>query len=92
MNKLSFWHKLAFIANCCWLLTWLMKYYTIFPKGDFQSTIIVTGLITANTVNFIVNLVTALYWQQKKLAGRVPRWLMIANFIFFIAQLYIFIK
>jgi hypothetical protein len=92
MDKLSFWHRLAFIANLCWLATWLMKYHTLLPKGDLQSTIIVTGLITANIVNFLVNLCTCIYWFRKKLAGKVPRWLVIINFIFLIAQLYIFIK
>ena len=92
MNRLSFWHKLAFIANLCWLLTWILKYYPIIPKGDFQSTIIITGLITANIVNFLVNLATCIYWFRKKLAGKVPRWLITINFIFLIAQLYIYIK
>jgi hypothetical protein len=92
MDKLSFWHRLAFIANLCWLTTWFMKYYTIFPKGDLQSTIIVTGLITANIVNFLVNLFTCYYWFRKRLAGKVPRWLLLANVVFFIAQLYIFIR
>ena len=92
MDKLSFWHRLAFIANLCWLATWFMKYHTLLPKGDLQSTVIVTGLITANIVNFLVNIVTCIYWFRKKLAGIVPRWLLVINFIFLIAQLYIFIK
>lgn len=92
MDKLSFWHRVAFIANLCWLITWSMKHYTILPRGDVQSTIIVTGLITANIVDFLVNLITGLYWLRKRLGGKVPRWLVITNFIFCIAQLYIFIK
>ncbi|HTL07080.1 MAG TPA: hypothetical protein VL307_02445 [Chitinophagaceae bacterium] len=92
MDKLSFWHKLAFIANICWVATWVMRYYAIIPPGDFQSTIIVTGLITAIIVNIIVNLITCVLWFQKKLAGRVARWLIILNFIFLIAQLYLYIK
>jgi len=92
MDKLSFWHRLAFIANLCWLAAWCMKYYTILPKGDVQSTVIITGLFTANIVNFIVNFCTCAWWFRKKLAGKVPRWLIIINFIFLIAQLYIFIK
>jgi hypothetical protein len=72
MNKLSFWHKLAFIANICWVATWFMKYYSFIPGGDLQSTIIVTGLITAN-VNVLVNGCTCIYWLRKRLAGKVPR-------------------
>ena len=92
MNKLSFWHRLAFIANICWVATWVMRYYAIVPAGDLQSTIIVTGLITAIIVNFMVNLVTCLHWFRKTLAGKVPRWLVIINVIFLIAQLYLYIK
>lgn len=92
MNKLSFWHKLAFIANICWLLTWLMKYYTIIPGGDLQSSIIITGLVIANIVNGIVNLWTGFLLSQRKLPADIPRWLMIANFVFLIPQLYLFFK
>jgi hypothetical protein len=92
MNKLSFWHKLAFIANICWLLTWILKYYVFIPKGDLQSTVIITGLVTANIVNGIVNLWTGFLLSQRKLPADIPRWLMIANFIFLIPQLYLFFK
>jgi hypothetical protein len=92
MNKLSFWHKLAFIANTCWLLTWALKYYEIIPKGDLQSTVIITGLITANIVNGLVNLYTGFLFSQSKLPDSTPRWLMIANFLFLIPQLYPFFK
>jgi len=92
MDKLSFWHKLAFIANLCWAATWVMTIHSFLPGSDLQSTIIVTGLITANIVNFLVNLATCIYWLRKQLAGKVARWLIIINFIFLIAQLYIYIK
>jgi hypothetical protein len=92
MNKLSFWHKLAFIANTCWLLTWLMKYFTVLPAGDLQSSVIITGLITANIVNGIVNLWTGFLLSQRKLPADIPRWLMIVNFVFLIPQLYLFFK
>lgn len=91
MDKLSFWHRVAFIANCCWLLSWVLKYYTFLPPGGMQSILIITGLVIANTVNFLVNAVTCAYWFRKQLAGRVPRWLVLINFTFLAAQLYIFI-
>jgi hypothetical protein len=92
MNKLSFWHKFAFIANICWLLTWVMKYYSIIPKGDLQSNVIIIGLVMANIVNGIVNLWTGLLLSQKKLPAGIPRWLMTVNFIFLVPQLYLFFK
>ncbi|MFT3934031.1 MAG: hypothetical protein QM726_10480 [Chitinophagaceae bacterium] len=92
MDKLSFWHKLAFIANICWVLTWLIRYNLFMPNKEIQSTIIVTGMLVAIVVNFLVNIVSGFYWSRKKLTGKVPHWLAIVNFIFLIAQLYIYIK
>jgi hypothetical protein len=93
MNKLSFWHKVAFIANICWLATWGIKYFSILPKGDLQSTVIITGLIIANVVNVIVNCCTGILLFQRKLpAAGAARWLMTVNFIFLLPQLYLFFK
>lgn len=92
MNKLSFWHKVAFLANVCWLATWGIKYYSILPNGDLQSTVLVTGLIMANIINLLTNLATAISFLRGKLSGAVPRWLLIANFLFLLPQFYLFFK
>lgn len=92
MEKLSFWYKLAFIANCCWLITLLLRYYNIIPGRELQSAIIVIGILLAPTVNFGIHAVAAWYWFRKTLGGRVARWLLLANLIFLLAQLYIYIK
>jgi len=91
MNKLSFWHKLAFIANACWLATWALKHYPL-PNGDIQSTIVVTGLVMAYVVNLFVNLWSVVLLLQHKLWGKAPRWLIIINFLFLIAQVYLLVK
>ncbi len=91
MEKISFWHKLAFIANLCWLATWLLKYYTL-PNGDIQSTIVVTGLVFAYVVNLIVNIWSVLLFFRHQLWGKAPQWLIIVNMIFLIAQAYFLIK
>lgn len=92
MAKLSFWHKVAFIANICWLLTWGIKYYDMVPDGDLKSTIIITGLLIANTVNFFVNLATGILLLGKRLPADIPRWLIIVNFLFLLPQFYLFFK
>lgn len=89
MSRLSFWHKLAFIANLCWLATWALRYYSM-PTGHIQSSVMVTGLITANIVNVVVNLFTGIQFLRGKLPPSVPRWLMLANFAFLLPQLYLF--
>jgi hypothetical protein len=93
MHRLSFWYRLAFIANCCWLATWVIKYYAFLPAGEIQSTIVVTGLITAYIVNIVVNIFTVILLFRGKLSGiAVPRWLLLANGLFLLAQLYLFFK
>lgn len=92
MEKLSFWYKLAFIANCCWLLTLLLRYYNIIPGRELQSTVIVTGILLAPLINIGVNGAAFVLWRQNKLAGRVRRWLLLTNLLFLLAQLYIYIK
>ena len=92
MHKLSFWHKLAFIANICWLLTWVMKYYNIIPSKDLQSTVIVLGLVVSQILNIIVNIVTGVLFVRSRMHGNVPRWLLMINFLFLLAQLYLYIK
>jgi hypothetical protein len=91
MNKLSFWHKLAFLTNICWLLAMAMKYVQLFPRqSTSESTLLITGLLLAYGVNGGVNICTGLLFSIRKLPGTVARWLIIANFLFLLAQLYLF--
>lgn len=92
MNKLSFWHKLAFITNVCWLAAWLLKYYTLISPGVLQSTILVNGLLLAYLVNIPLCLFTLFLVINKKLPAGLPRWLCLINGLFCITQLYILLK
>jgi hypothetical protein len=49
--------------------------------------VIITGLVTANIINFMVNMFAAFDLLRKKLAGKVPRWLLVINFVFLLIQL-----
>jgi hypothetical protein len=93
MNKLSFWHKLAFIANCCWLAAWAMRYKAFFPEGDVRSTVLVTGLVLSYGLNLLANgwaLILLLGGRLR--ANAIPRWLLIVNFLFLLVQYYLFFK
>jgi hypothetical protein len=92
MNKLSFWHKLAFITNACWLAAWLLKYYTIISAGVLQSTILVNGLLLAYMVNIPLCLFTLFLYIRKQLPAVIPRWLLIINGLFFLMQTYLLLK
>jgi hypothetical protein len=91
MNKLSFWHKLAFLTNCCWLASQVMKYiFLLRQQSATVSTILVMGLLMAYIVNTAVNLWTSLLFLKGKLNNKAPRLLIIVNFLFLLAQLYLF--
>jgi hypothetical protein len=92
MDKISFWHRTAFLANCCWLAAWAMKYGNLLPEGGLRSTVLVTGLFMAYLVNTLVNLLTGLLLLRGRFPLNLPRWLMVSNFLFLIPQLYIFFK
>ena len=87
MDKLSFWHKVAFLANISWLITQCIRYFSILPNGGIQSTILVTGLFTAQIVNIAVTLWTGILLIRRKPTG-VPSWLIATNFLLLIFQLY----
>lgn len=91
MNKSSFWHKVAFIANCCWLIAWAMKYKAFLPDGHIRSTVLVTGLVLAYGLNVLANAWSLALFLRGRLAGAsAPRWLLIVNFLFLLPQFYLF--
>jgi len=91
MNTFSFWHKLAFIANCCWLLAWAMKYKAFLPDGHIRSTVLVTGLVLAYGLNVLANAWTLVLFLGGRLsASEAPRWLLVLNFLFLLPQFYLF--
>jgi len=90
MGLLRFFSRVAFICNICYLLTSLARYGPpILENNDIISTIIVLGWLMAIIVNILVNLWVLVAWSFRKGKGRleVPRWLLIVNFIFLLAQL-----
>jgi hypothetical protein len=93
MIKLSFWHKLAFLTNCCWIMAQGIKYIPLLrQQSATQSTILVIGLLMAYLVNTAVNLWTGLLFIKGKLNNKASRWLLIVNFLFLLAQLYLFFE
>jgi len=62
------------------------------PDNALTSDLIVLGFVVSITVNIFVNLVLILLFLLRRLRKTgIPAWLMIVNFLFFAAQLTIFI-
>ena len=92
MTRLSFWHKVVFIANMCWLFSWIMKYYTILPDGALRSGIIITGLLIANVANVVLHVWIAVLFLSGGSVKNIPLWLRLTNFIFLFFQLILLLK
>ncbi len=92
MQKLLFFSRVAFICNLCFVITWFMQYSPFSQQGHIISTIVVLGVGIAVFLNLVLNFLIGIAWLQKKrLWDYFPRWLIIVNFLFLIAQLIIFL-
>lgn len=90
MRWLLFLSRLAFISGIC-ILVWLVMAMVKTENSElFSSTVITIGYVMGAILLPVVNicyLVLRLAGKKQKLAI-VPRWLIIANILFFILLIY----
>lgn len=89
MRWLLFLSRIAFICNLLFLLTVLLQWRNIIGDERIASTVIIIGYIFAVFIfNPVVNLSYGLVLLRRRaLFSSVPRWLVLANFIFLLLQL-----
>ena len=92
MLKLLFFSRVAFICNVCFLLTFILQYSTWLPSQALSSTIIILGNVFALFLNLVVNILYGIMMINHRSLHDIPRWLMIANFIFFIIQIILLLQ
>jgi hypothetical protein len=93
MQLLGFLSRLAFICNICFLLSATILLLGHPPGGEIISLVIILGFSMAIVVNVIVNIGYGISLiARKSLSDYIPLWLIIANFLFFITQLILFLK
>ena len=93
MSKLSFFSRVAFLCNICFLVTFIIRYVPALKEGIFVSTIIVIGLVMSIVINIIVNLLYLLIIvADKPIRQYVPLWIVVINFLFFVLQVILLIK
>lgn len=93
MRWLLFLSRVAFICNLFFLLTVLLQWRNLIGDERVASTVVIIGYLFAVFIfNPIVNLSYGVTLVRKRpLFTFVPRWLVLANFIFLLLQLqYIF--
>ena len=92
MRHLLFVSRVAFICNCCMLITFIMRYVQVISNKEIQSTVIIAGFL----LSFLFNLIAAcgaLILLVKGQNERIrPRWLFAINFLSLIFQLYFLLK
>lgn len=85
--------RVAFICNICLLLAWLSKDISFLPEGFIQSTVVILGVGLSIILNIILSLVLVfIRILRKKWPADFPGWLIMANFLFLIFQVYLLLK
>ena len=93
MQNLLFFFRFTFICNVCLLLSALSKFWTILPEGFISSTVVVLGVGLAFFCNITANLVVLILILRRKGAVEYfPKWLIIANFLFLIPEVYLLLR
>ena len=93
MRLLRFLSRLAFICNICFLLASILQYLPAPPDNALTADIIILGYFGPIAVNLFVNLIVILLFILRRVwASGIPRWLLIMNFLFFIAQIILFYR
>jgi len=90
---MRFFSRVAFICNICFLLAVIMQTMKHPPEGEMVATTVIIGYIFAGIINLITNIwLAVLLISRKQLNNKVPRWLIILNFLFLIPELIIFLR
>ena len=105
MLRIAFLSRVAFIANACFVLVWLLRYLPMRRSTDadsFLRSLLETGidsiasliLITGLALSFIMNPIVNIWYaviliRRQPLREHVPVWLAVINFLFLIIQVYL---
>lgn len=87
MRKLLFFSRVAFICNTCFLITLLLHYIPHLSNNGISSTFIIMGrLLSLAITSVLIIIYIVLLITSPKLLKQVPAWLVLTNFLFFVAQ------
>jgi|SRR5579875_3151754 len=89
MRWLLFLSKLAFICNVCFLIAFTIRITNWIPNEDIRDTIVLIGYFLVVLFNPLVNFCyLLLLFIRKKFWQFVPSWLITANVLFLIMQIF----
>ena len=88
MRFILFIARVAFICNICSLFTIIILFKDQVGNNAALSSVIIAGYVLAMIFNPLSNLLTLiLLLFRRDLFQRLPKWLVILNFIFLLLQL-----
>ena len=87
MRFVLFLSRIAFVCNLFFLAAVLLRMLPAANNGITVSTAVIVGYFLVALFNPLVNLIYLVLLIRKKLFISLPRWLVIANFIFLLLQL-----
>ena len=89
MRWLLFLSRLAFVCNCFFLLALSFQFGRWFQNQDAEATVIIIGYFMSALLNPAALVCYALLFLVKRAGlNPVPKWLMIANSLFLIFQVF----
>ncbi|MGZ3839588.1 MAG: hypothetical protein ACXVBI_13525 [Flavisolibacter sp.] len=89
MRWLLFLSRLAFICNIFFLMAVSLQWFNWVHNQDITATIAIIGYFMVAFVNPIVNvLYLALFFFRKKFWQLLPAWLIAANVLFLVTQIF----
>ncbi|RYZ00510.1 MAG: hypothetical protein EOO11_01255 [Chitinophagaceae bacterium] len=82
-----FLSRVAFVCNVFFLLALLVKMGLPLGPPEVLSTIVIIGYVLVAVLSPVLILGYGVLLLRRRLFARMPRWLVVANFIFFLLQL-----
>lgn len=94
MQNLIFFSRVAFICNVCFGVVWIMRYLPLERgPGELLTLVLILGILIASLLNLVVNgFILVFILQRKAIWKHFPGWLIIANFLFLLPQIILFIR
>jgi hypothetical protein len=88
MRWLLFLSRLAFICNVFFLLAVSLQLTRWFQNQDAEALVIIIGYFMVAIINPLANFCCLfLFLNNRQQVSVVPRWLLVANFVFFVVQI-----
>jgi hypothetical protein len=89
MRWLLFLSRLAFVCNCVFLLALSLQFGRWFQNQDAESTIIIVGYFMSALLNpAAITCYVVLFFRNRAKLQTIPKWLMIANALFLVFQVF----